>query len=143
ALLDRAAEVGLLTAHGGGSYSIHPALPWFFKRLFEQSYASDGLVALHSFAEALGELGNQYAKQYTNGDREVISSLRAEEQNLLHTFHLALDHGWLQASVRAMQGLRWLYDQTSRRVEWKRLVEEIVPQFVDPAAGGPLPGQEE
>jgi hypothetical protein len=35
-LLDRAAEVGLLTAHGDGCYSIHPALPWFFRGLFEQ-----------------------------------------------------------------------------------------------------------
>ena len=38
ALLDRAAEVGLLTAHGGGYYGIHPALPWFFKGLFERYY---------------------------------------------------------------------------------------------------------
>jgi hypothetical protein len=38
ALLDRAAEVGLLTAHGGGYYSIHPALPWYFKGLFERYY---------------------------------------------------------------------------------------------------------
>ncbi len=38
ALLDRAAEVGLLTAHGSGCYAIHPALPWFFKRMFEQYY---------------------------------------------------------------------------------------------------------
>ena len=38
ALLDRAAEIGLLTAHGGGYYSIHPALPWFFKELFERHY---------------------------------------------------------------------------------------------------------
>jgi hypothetical protein len=37
-LLDRAAEIGLLTAHGGGYYSIHPALPWYFKSLFEQYY---------------------------------------------------------------------------------------------------------
>ena len=36
ALLDRAAEVGLLTAHGGGYYTIHPALPWFFKGLFDE-----------------------------------------------------------------------------------------------------------
>lgn len=35
-LLDRAAEIGLLTARGGGGYSIHPALPWFFRGLFEQ-----------------------------------------------------------------------------------------------------------
>ena len=38
ALLDRAAEIGLLTPHGGGYYSIHPALPWYFKSLFDQYY---------------------------------------------------------------------------------------------------------
>jgi hypothetical protein len=38
ALLDRAAEVGLLTAMGGGHYRIHPALPWYFRQLFEQHY---------------------------------------------------------------------------------------------------------
>jgi tetratricopeptide (TPR) repeat protein len=37
-LLDRAAEIGLLTAHGGGYYSIHPALPWYFKALFDQYF---------------------------------------------------------------------------------------------------------
>jgi len=36
ALLDGAAQVGLLTAHGGGYYTIHPALPWFFKGLFDE-----------------------------------------------------------------------------------------------------------
>ncbi len=40
AILDRAAEVGLLTAHGGGYYSIHPALPWFFKSLFDAQFAT-------------------------------------------------------------------------------------------------------
>jgi tetratricopeptide (TPR) repeat protein len=42
-----------------------------------------------------------------------------------------------------MQGLRALYDHTGRRAEWGRLVEEIVPDFVDPATDGPLPGREE
>jgi hypothetical protein len=32
AILDKAADIGLLTAHGGGYYTIHPALPWFFRR---------------------------------------------------------------------------------------------------------------
>lgn len=41
ALLDRAAEVGLLTAHGNSYYSIHPALPWYFKALFEQYYPDE------------------------------------------------------------------------------------------------------
>jgi hypothetical protein len=80
ALLDRAAEVGLVTAHGGGYYTIHPALPWYFKSLFEQYYAptptppptsGEGLVsplpglgegpgvrATRAFIEAMGALGN-------------------------------------------------------------------------------------
>jgi len=43
ALLDRAAEIGLLTAHGRGYYSIHPALPWYFKSLFDQYYPAEGI----------------------------------------------------------------------------------------------------
>jgi len=42
-----------------------------------------------------------------------------------------------------MQGLRQLYAHTGRRAEWARLVEEIVPDFIDPATEGPLPGREE
>ncbi len=38
AILDKAADIGLLTSHGGGYYTIHPALPWFFRSLFEQYY---------------------------------------------------------------------------------------------------------
>jgi len=37
-IFNRAAEVGLLTAHGGSYYSIHPALPWYFKNLFDEYY---------------------------------------------------------------------------------------------------------
>ena len=36
-----------------------------------------------------------------------------------------------------------LYDHTGRRAEWAALVKEIVPDFVDPATDGPLPGREE
>jgi len=42
-----------------------------------------------------------------------------------------------------MQGLRSLYGHTGRRAEWARLVEEIVPDLVDPDTDGPLPGREE
>ena len=37
ALLDRAAEVGLLTAHGDGYYAVHPAIPWHLHTLFTRS----------------------------------------------------------------------------------------------------------
>ncbi len=42
-----------------------------------------------------------------------------------------------------MQGLDDLYDHTGRRAEWRRLVEDVVPDFVDPTTDGPLPGREE
>jgi hypothetical protein len=47
----------------------------------------------------------------------------------------------LNAIPSAMQGLRVLYDHTGRRSEWRQLVAEIVPTFVDLATGGPLPGR--
>jgi len=164
ALLDRAAEVGLLTAHGGGYYSIHPALPWYFKSLFEQYYPSPqpspqggegatsplpglgegpGVRATRAFVEAMGALGAYYHNQYGDGNRDVIGALTAEEANLLHARQLARRHGWWDALTSTMQGLRTLYGHTGRRAEWTRLVEEIVPIFVDPATDGSLPGREE
>jgi tetratricopeptide (TPR) repeat protein len=56
---------------------------------------------------------------------------------------LARVNGWWDALTSTMQGLRKLYAHTGRHTEWKRLVEEIVPDFVDPATDLPLPGREE
>ncbi len=39
-----------------------------------------------------------------------------------------------------MQGLRELYDDTGRGAAWRRLVEAVVPDFVDPATDGARPG---
>jgi len=143
ALLDRAAEVGLLTAHGGGYYSIHPALPWFFKKLFDEPYSDSQARASRAFVASMSSLGNYYTEQYEYGNRDVIGVLAAEEANLLYTRDLARTHGWWAAVISTMQGLRTLYDQTGRGAEWARLVKEIVPDFIDPATDGPLPGREE
>ena len=150
-LLDRAAEVGLLTAHGGGYYSIHPALPWFFRELFQKHYSDSSdedaeppaRRAERALVEAMAELGNYYIEQYARGNRDVIAALTFEENNLLHARRVARENGWRGAVTAAMQGLRSLYAHTGRWAEWKRLVEEIVPDFVDPETDGPLPGQEE
>jgi tetratricopeptide (TPR) repeat protein len=141
ALLDRAAEVGLLTPHGSGFYTIHPALPWFFRRLHQEHYP-DG-APTRAYVEAMGALGDYYHNQYGAGNRGVIEVLKAEEANLLHARRLARAHGWYWRITSTMQGLRSLYDHTGRRAEWRRLVEEIVPDFVDPATDGPLAGREE
>jgi tetratricopeptide (TPR) repeat protein len=150
ALLDQIAEIGLLTSHGNGYYSIHPAVPWFFKRLFDQYYpATPGveeapsMKASHAFVEAIGRLGNFYAQQYSDGNSDVIGILTAEESNLLHARHLACRHGWWRRVISAMQGLDTLYDHTGRSVEWAQLVNEILPDFVDPNTDGTLPGRED
>src|SRR5207302_1307615 len=122
ALLDRAAEVGLLTALGGGYYRIHPALPWFFRRLFDQYYSGTRIAATRAFVEAMGELGNYYMHQYEEGNRNVIGALAAEEANLLHARRLARSHGWWDGVISTMQGLRPLYVHTGQRAEWSRLV---------------------
>jgi tetratricopeptide (TPR) repeat protein len=142
-LLDRAAEVGLLTALRGGYYRIHPALPWFFRRLFEQYYPERSTEATRAFVEAIGGLGNYYHNEYGRGNRDVIGALAAEELNLLQTRSLARLNSWWPGVICAMQGLRALYQHTGRRAEWSRLVEEIRPDFVDSATDGPLPGKEE
>lgn len=152
-LLDKAAEIGLLNAIGGGYYTIHPALPWFFKTLFDQYYpaaapaAGDangtGLRALRAFTRAIGTLGDYYTEQYMNGNREVIAIVGAEEANLLHARRLARTHGWWRAVISTMQSLDDLYNHTGRRAEWKDLVDEIIPDFCDPVTDGPLPGRDE
>jgi len=91
----------------------------------------------------MGELGNYYAAQYVGGNRDVIAALSAQEANLLHARQLARTNGWWRRVISTMQGLRSLYDHTGRRAEWARLVDEIVPHFVDPTTDGPLPGREE
>jgi tetratricopeptide (TPR) repeat protein len=143
ALLDRVAEVGLLTAVGEGYYTIHPALPWFFRRLFEQYYAAVRNAATHAYVEAMGRLGDYYHKQYEHGNQNVIGVLAFEEANLVHARSMARSTARWGAVIGSMQGLDQLYDHTGRHVDWARLVAEIIPDFVDPATDGPLPGRED
>ncbi|MGA9099951.1 MAG: CHAT domain-containing protein, partial [Methanotrichaceae archaeon] len=48
-LLDRASEVGLLKALDGGYYSVHPVLPWYFKKLFDHYYKGREDKAVKAF----------------------------------------------------------------------------------------------
>jgi tetratricopeptide (TPR) repeat protein len=147
ALLDRAAEVGLLSGHGGGFYAIHPALPWYFTELFTTIYGPAGgpaaEQATRAYTTAIRDLGNYYQIQYHQGRREVIGALGAEEANLLHARRLARARGWWHQVMGVMQGLLTLYEHTGRMVEWARLVDELVPDLVNPATDGPLPSRED
>lgn len=142
-LLDRAAQSGLLTPRGGDNYGIHPALPFFFRGLFERFWSGSELACERAFTEAIAGLGSYYHREYHNGNREVMAGLLAQEANLLHGLSLARANGWWGAIVQSLQGLETLYTHTSRPEEWKRLLRETVPEFVDPETEQPLPGREE
>ena len=144
-ILDRAAEIGLLNAHGGGYYGVHPALPWYFRTLFEryfQEQTGEAGRARRAFVQAMGQLGNFYQSQYEKGRREALSALAAEEDNLLAAWHLARAQGRWSEVISTMQGLYTLYAETGRKAAWRRLVADVVPNFVDPATDGPLTGLE-
>jgi hypothetical protein len=141
-LLNRAAEVGMLTVSGWGFYRIHPALPWFLRGLFQQYYKGREDEVARAFVESVGLMGNYCFEQWEIGHREIVSILADEETNLLYAHQLALKSGWWSAVIPLMQGLLALYDQTGWWMEWKRLVEKIIPLFVDPETDGPIPGRE-
>ena len=143
-LLDRAAEIGLLIPHGGGYYGVHPALPWYFRGLFARYFAGEKAQgARRAFVEAIGELANYYHQRYNEGNRQVLQALMAEEDNLLAAWRLARQNGWWRRVTSAMQGLRTLYAETGRGPAWRRLVETVTPEFVDPNTDLPLPGRED
>jgi tetratricopeptide (TPR) repeat protein len=142
-LLDRAAEIGLLISHGGGHYGVHPALPWYFRELFDRHFTGERAKrARRAFAEALGELGDLYHNQYGAGNRQVLNALMAEEDNMLAAWQLSRHYGWWDRVISAMQGLDTLYGETGRGLAWRRLVDAVTPDFIDPRTHLPLPGRE-
>jgi len=141
-ILDRAAEIGLLTALGNGYYTIHPVLPWFLKSIFENFYPKKWTPEL-AFLAAIEKLGDYCAVQYETGNRSVVKLLMNEEPNLLYGWRMARAAKCWKTVTSAMQGLRSLYSHKGRRIEWKRLVEETMPDFIAPNSDAPVPGQED
>ena len=147
ALLDRAAESGLLTNYGGAYYAVHPAVPWHLRRLFERHYGSSGSPTsqrtIHAWTAAVSSFSDVFHNLYGQGHSEVLGVLGAEEDNLLRARQLGRQNGWWDLVIGPMQGLRILYEHAGRTIEWKRLVTELIPDLTDPETEGPLAGREE
>jgi tetratricopeptide (TPR) repeat protein len=150
ALFRRAAEVGMLAPHHKyvAVYSSHPALPWYFKKLFDRYYPPPAgeaheVRATRAFVQAMSVVGTHLMLEYTHGKRNLIDLLSVEEANLLHASDLALRLRWWDRVIGVVQGLAVLYERRGRWTEWLRLVERLRPNFVDPTTDGPLAGLEE
>ncbi|WP_433784642.1 CHAT domain-containing protein [Actinomycetospora sp. CA-101289] len=142
ALLNRAAELGLLTRFSGGYYGIHPALPWFFADLFT-THVLDPDAAQRAYTSAHATLGDVYFDVIEDGHTAVLSLLRMQEANLRHALRLARIHNFPKCVISCAQGLRKLFSLTGRDVEWARLVADFVGEYIDPASDLPRPGRED
>lgn len=146
-LLDRAAEIGLLTARSPGEYAVHPAVPWHLQRLFERHYGPPGstaaMTAVRAWTQAIAVFGELYFHQFEQGDHQMLAKLAPQEANLLRARRLAIQHGWNELISYPMQGLGLLYRESGRWAEWKRLVDELESLMTDPATGGPLANHDE
>ncbi len=156
-LLDRAAEVGLLTRLTPDAWPLTTTPSTRRCRGICASCsrtATDGTSesaghvidrrsrAARAWVEAMGELSNYYTDQFVDGNRGVIQPLALEEANLLHARRAARRHGWWGRVTSAMQGLRVLYEYQGRTAEWARLVAEIAADYCTPD-DGPIPGRED
>jgi tetratricopeptide (TPR) repeat protein len=121
------------------------------KGLFDRYYPDSSPAALdqdprgratRAYAHAVGEFGEFCLHVYQNEGPDIIEALAIEEPNLLHAKELAKSHEWWNDVIKAMQGLFVLYDHKGRWAEFERLVNGLVPCFVDQETEGPLPGRE-
>lgn len=143
-LLDRGAELGLLTALGNGYYAIHPAVPWFLRGVYEQYHDTPADTKnLRAYVESMSAAGNHHIKAYNDDQPVFLWLARAEEANFLKARRVAREHNLWSAVVGTMQGLRILYEHSGMTAEWSRLVDELIPYLVTPTTQAPLPDLEE
>ena len=64
ARLDRAADIGLLTALGSGYYRIQPSLPWYFRQLYGTADPAATRRAEAAYCTSIARLGAYYQRQY-------------------------------------------------------------------------------
>lgn len=145
-ILNRAVDLGILAPSGNGYYTIHPAVPWYFTRLFTAIYGppdSPGAVnAAHAYAQAEGQFANAYSQFVASGHHEYLARLAAEESNLLHALQVAQKHQWWHELTLLIKGLEQLY-HFDRTVEWFRLIDTLIKEFIDLTTDLPLPGRED
>jgi hypothetical protein len=152
-LLDRCADAGMLMHLTNGCYSIHPALPWFLKTLFDHYYPSmmdsrpdadtPRRSATVAFVRSVAWFGELTARHYEAGSRDSISFFVREEQNLLNAFSLAREHRLFVSSLQILHALRTFYKDTGRGTSWEPLLTPIVADVVNTADDGPRAGLEE
>lgn len=144
ALLDRCAELGLLTPLGRGVYSIHPVAPSYLTSLFRKHYSHCTARASRAFVGAVGVLASILADAYEEGQLGAMHFIEVHYFNLIRAKQMAIANELWDLLVSCMRALRiYFSERPAAASEWRQLVAEIVPHFIDPACDGPIQGRTE
>ncbi|MFE6946295.1 tetratricopeptide repeat protein, partial [Streptomyces chartreusis] len=148
-LLDRAAEVGLLTPLGAGMYRIHPALPAYLTAHWHaqapSTYRDQHTATTHALLNAHAVFGYWLSQQLNGGDAQLAMALIHYQQRTLGSvLGHALDHSLWDQAQAIVQPLneywdaRGLMDESRAWVDRARLVLETAdgsPPNLDTPAG--------
>ena len=146
-VLRQAAEIGLLSAIGGGFFLVHPALPWYFQRLFTETFGPlthpDGEAAAKAYVNTFAYIADVYLRAQIAGNQNIISLAAADEANFLNAHDLAIRYQLWDQVMGPMRGLQILYEHTGRDSELARLAEELAPYLTEASTGLPPPDLEQ
>ena len=141
ALLDRAADIGLLSPLSGGYYSIHPALPWYFATLYATAIGPPGSPdadrAARAYTHTVAALSGYYHDQHVSSRADTAPTLGMEEGNVRHALNLALAAGYWADALSCLGGLQVLYQRTGRDGEWARVLRPGRPRLHRPRRRSP------
>ncbi|MEU8530065.1 MULTISPECIES: CHAT domain-containing tetratricopeptide repeat protein [Streptomyces] len=149
-VLDRAAEVGLLTPLGARMYRIHPALPAYLTAHWRShalgAYADQRTAATRAMIDAYAAFGLWLTREINSGDAAIAMALIGHHQRTQGSMlgH-ALDQGlWVQAQdIGESLDLHWdargMAEEARAWADRARLVLETAdgaPPDLDTPAGG-------
>jgi len=146
-ILRRAAEIGLVSVLTDEFFLVHPALPWYFQRLFVDIFgpedSPEGNAVVKAYVTTMDHLADGYQRASAAGQTGVASLAGLDEANFFYARDLAIRHRWWNLLMGPMRGLQIFYELVGRDLEMARLAEELVPLLVEPSTGLPPPELEE
>ena len=147
-LLDRMTQLGLFTPLGSNYYSMHPGLPPYLKKIFYSCYAVDEADCLERrFALIYSLMAQTFYNNFDSGQPDAaelsIQTLRINEANLRRALTQCLQNNDALSGMALLYGLYVLYKHFGRWTELGRLIDEVLPYYVDIQTNKALQGREE
>jgi tetratricopeptide (TPR) repeat protein len=146
-LLERASRLGVLAATARAYYAIHPGLPNHFRKIYSEVYSSAEQLRLErGFVWIHATIARVFGDRYQSGAPHAvdisIQTLSANELNLRSALTLARRRALWPDVLSILRGLCVLLGHAGRWSEFGRVIDAVMPDFVEPTSDAALPGRE-